>query len=161
MALFEITVPGSGRYEVNAPDEQTAYSALQSQLSGAASQQSQAGMAEDIVKGAVSGVGKGIASLPGALGDIQELSRIGGKAIGFTPPERSMLDGVSSLLGMNKLPTSEDTIKAASNYVPGIDRQAQTVAGKFANTIGSFIPGAVLGGEATLASAGRNTMRLG
>lgn len=161
MARFEITIPGSGRYEVNAPDEQTAYSALQSQIGGATVDKPQIGVAEDVVKGAASGFGKGVASLPGALGDIQELSRMGGKALGFEPPQRSMLDGVASMLGMNKLPTSEDTVKAAVNYVPGIERQAQTVPGQFANTIGSFIPGAVLGGEASLASAGRNAMRLG
>lgn len=161
MARFEITIPGSGRYEVNAPDEQTAYSALQSQIGGATVDKPQIGVAEDVVKGAASGFGKGVASLPGALGDIQELSRMGGKALGFEPPQRSILDGVASMLGMNKLPTSEDTVKAAANYVPGIERQAQTVPGQFANTIGSFIPGAVLGGEASLASAGRNAMRLG
>lgn len=161
MARFEITIPGSGRYEVNAPDEQTAYSALQSQIGGATVDKPQIGVAEDVVKGAASGFGKGVASLPGALGDIQELSRMGGKALGFEPPQRSILDGVASMLGMNKLPTSEDTVKAAANYVPGIERHAQTVPGQFANTIGSFIPGAVLGGEASLASAGRNAMRLG
>jgi hypothetical protein len=161
MARFEISIPGSGRYEVNAPDEQTAYSALQSQLGGGSTDKPQVGVTEDVIKGAASGVGKGIASLPGALGDIQEISRMGGRALGFEPPQRSILDGVSSMLGMNKLPTSEDTVNAAAKYVPGIDRQAQTVPGQFANTIGSFIPGAVLGGEASLASAGRNAMRLG
>lgn len=161
MARFEISIPGSGRYEVNAPDEQTAYSALQSQLGGASVDKPQVGVAEDVLKGAASGFGKGVASLPGALGDIQELSRMGGKAVGFEPPQRSILDGVASMLGMNKLPTSEDTVRAAAKYAPNIERKSQTVPGQFANTISSFIPGAVLGGEASLASAGRNAMRLG
>jgi len=161
MARFEISIPGSGRYEVTAPDEQTAYSALQSQLSNSPPPAQQVGIAEDVAKGAASGLGKGVASIPGALGDIQELSRMGGRAMGFEPPQRSILDGLASSLGMNKLPTSEDTVNAAAKYVPGINREAQTVPGKFANTVGSFLPGAVLGGEASLASAGRNAMRLG
>lgn len=161
MARFEITIPGYGRYEVTAPDEQTAYSALQAQIAGSATTTPQVGVAEDVVKGAASGIGKGIASLPGSLGDIQELSRAGGRALGFEPPKRSILDGLSTMLGMDKLPTSEDTVKAASKYMPGINRQAETVPGQFANTIGSFIPGAVLGGEASLASAGKNALRYG
>lgn len=117
------------------------------------------GVGEDVVKGAVSGIGKGVAATGGVFGDLQSLSRSAGRMLGFEPPNRSILDAAATKLGMERLPTSEDTVDAAAKYVPGIKREAQTFPGKIANTIGSFIPGAVLGGEASLASAGKNALR--
>lgn len=116
---------------------------------------SQVGVTEDVVKGAAAGLGRGVAAIPGVFGDVHELAKMAPWA-----PKRSMYDAVTERLGF-AFPTSQDTVAAASKVVPGIDYQPQTMPGQFANSMAQFVPGALLGGEATAASMGRNAMRFG
>lgn len=97
-------------------------------------------------KAFLSGAERGAAAIPGVFGDIQELSRAAGKKLGFEPPKRSVLDRAATALGFEKVPTSVDTISAASKVLPDINYQPKTTGERFASTIGSFIPGSLLAG---------------
>lgn len=101
------------------------------------------GYAEDVARAAASGVGRGALSLGGIVGDIQELSRMAGRKLGFEPPARSAFGRV---FGRETAPTSRGMIEAGQEAgVPGLDYQPQTLPGQFAHTVGEFIPGALLG----------------
>jgi len=95
----------------------------------------------------LSGVGRGVASVPGFAGDVQSLARMAPWA-----PKRSLLDAIlERTTGDKNLPTSEDTIKAASKVVPGLDYKPETDAGRFAQRAGEFATNAI-GGEGSLAA---------
>lgn len=120
----------------------------------------------DAFFGLGSGMGRGVASIPGFAGDVQQLARMAPFA-----PKRSMLDGLLEKAGLSKdLPTSEDTIKAASSllpkpqrtlsdlvtgkeHVPFLEYKPQTTAGQYAQKIGEFIPN-IFGGEGNIAAKG-------
>jgi len=107
----------------------------------------QVGYGEDIAKGALSGVGRGVAAIPGFAGDVQNLARMAPWA-----PKRSLLDAILEQAGFSRnLPTSSDTINAAARVVPGLDYRPQTAVGRMAQDVGEFVPGALTGGEGTVA----------
>lgn len=110
-------------------------------------------LGEDILKSGAAGVAKGAVSLPGIFGDIQELSKVAGRAMGFEPPSRSL----ANRFGIGNLPTSADMVRKASEYIPGINYEPQTTPGNFANTVGQFLPGSILGPG----GAARNAIRFG
>jgi hypothetical protein len=122
---------------------------------GLSAPNTQTGVVEDVAKGAAAGLAKGAAAIPGVFGDVHELAKMAPWA-----PKRSMYDAVAERIGF-AFPTSQDTVGAAARAVPGIDYKPQTLPGQFANSMAQFVPGALLGGEANLASAGRNAMRFG
>lgn len=112
--------------------------------------------AEDVIRSTGAGIRQGLEGIPGMLGDIPALGRM----------------GTSWLAG--KLGASEDTQKAITDYdipyVPDISTanvhaatapffgesyQPQTQAGKFARSIGEFGGGAVLGPGGLLRKAGQ------
>lgn len=101
---------------------------------------------EDVVRSGIAGVERGIAGAPGVFGDISNLSKAGGRMLGFEPPQRSMLDALVSKVGLERLPTSSDTIEfARQSGVSGIDYQPKTMAGEYARTIGENFPGSFIG----------------
>lgn len=104
----------------------------------------------DVFVGLGSGMGRGVASIPGFAGDVQQLARMAPFA-----PKRSMLDALLEKGGFSKdLPTSADTIKAASKMIPAptdgrkpfLEYEPSTTAGQYAQKIGEFIPN-MYGGE--------------
>ena len=123
---------------------------------------------EDVLRSGGAGLARGVAGLPGMPGDIQQLAKLAPWA-----PKRSMMDALLEKVGMDHLPTSDETIKATSNYLAGpknlsnlvtgenpksfMDYQPQTKAGEYAKTAGEFIPGAMVG-EGGLA---KNAIRYG
>lgn len=123
---------------------------------------------EDVVRSGGAGLARGAAGLPGTLGDIQQLAKAAPWA-----PKRSMMDAVLEKVGMDHLPTSQETIQAASKSIAGpkslsnlvtgedpksfMDYEPQTNAGKYAKSAGEFVPGAVMGGGGVV----RNAIRYG
>lgn len=111
-------------------------------------------VAADAAKSLAGGAAQGIVGLPGlVLGDAQNL----GKAAPWAP-QRSMLDALLEKAGISHLPTSQDFVDKAGEYVPEIKYQPQTDIGKVAHTVGEFLPGSVMGGGGGMA---RNAMRFG
>lgn len=104
-------------------------------------------IAADVAKGALSGVGRGIAEIPGVYGDVQQLARMAPWA-----PKRSLLDAIlEKTTGSKNLPTSDETVKFAGKFVPGLDYKPETTAGRFAQRAGEFATNAI-GGEGSLAA---------
>lgn len=108
-------------------------------------------VAEDVVNSGAAGFGRGVAAIPGIVGDVHQIA-----AAAPWAPKRSMYDALVEKLGV-KPPTSQETIAAASDMVPGLDYQPHTTAGKYARTIGEFTPGALAGGGGMM----RNAFRFG
>lgn len=136
MPIFEIQGPDGQTYEVDAPDENSAVSAFQSQMSPQPEASSPwADTAKDVGASLASGVGRGAAGLVGLPGTI-------GNAIN---------DSLSWATGMQPLPaspfSSEGAQSALSTVTGGAsDYQPQTTAGEYAGTVGEFLPGAAVGG---------------
>lgn len=107
---------------------------------------------EDVLKSGGAGIARGVAGLPGAFGDIQQLAKAAPWA-----PKRSMMDAVLEKVGMDHLPTSQETIGKASEIAPIVNYEPQTDAGKYAKSAGEFVPGAVMGGGGVV----RNAIRYG
>jgi hypothetical protein len=98
--------------------------------------------AVDMGKAALSGVGRGASQLVGLPGTLSDLFNAGvtkaGKAVGIIPeswnaPEKSFLSGEAV---QGKL---SDVTGGASEY------RGKTTAGKYAGTVGEFLPGAIVG----------------
>jgi hypothetical protein len=105
--------------------------------------------AGDVAKSATVGAGKGVISLAGLPGDIAELgargidraSRYVGNLIGVDVPERR-----------DRPPTyGSGDIQKIVEGVTGKFYEPQTTAGRYAETVGEFLPGLV-GGPETLAT---------
>ena len=158
MPKFEITTP-DGRFEVTAPDEQTAMQALKGQQSAEGP-----GYIEDMAKAGASGLARGtmdLVGLPGTIGDVlnsggQWALRKGYEAVtgsapsskggmverffaGPTPEVEAKLigGGRNPLGGANLRKQASDATGGATEY------KAKTRPGKYAGTVGEFIPGAV------------------
>ena len=106
------------------------------------------GMAEDVLKSLGSGFSRGTYSLAGLPGDVETLGRMGAKYLGANVSPQSYL------------PTSSDVISKIENLYPPsagtLEYAPQTGAGRFAKTIGEFVPGFAAGPESVankLASA--------
>lgn len=104
--------------------------------------------AMDVATSLGRGLAKGVIGFPGIVGDIQTLARKAEPYIGITPPKRPLISA----------PTSAEVIEAAKPYVPALGGEPETTAGKYAETVGSFMgtPGGVRGqvtGPKTLAES--------
>jgi hypothetical protein len=89
-----------------------------------------------MIAAGLAGVGRGIAGMPGIVGDIQALARKAEPYLGIKTPKNPWIQA----------PTSEQMIENAAEYVPGIKYQPQTTGEKYAASVGSFLPGALMGG---------------
>lgn len=134
MPIFEIQGPDGQTYEVDAPDENSAVSAFQSQMAPSV-EPTWADTAKDVGASLASGVGRGAAGLVGLPGTI-------GNAIN---------DSLSWATGMQPLPASPFSSEGAQSSLSTVtggasDYQPQTTAGDYAGTVGEFLPGAAIGG---------------
>jgi hypothetical protein len=119
-----------------------------------AGMQPEPSMVGDLLKSGASGVARGTAGLIGLPGTAAELLNLGllrgGQAIGLLPEEwepiPNKLSSASLIEGMGKL------TGGATDY------EAQTTPGKYAGTVGEFLPGALLGG---LPGMGRRALAYG
>jgi hypothetical protein len=117
------------------------------ELEGAANTPQQEPTQGDQPKGMIAaglaGVGRGIAGMPGIVGDIQALARKAEPYLGIKTPKNPWIQA----------PTSEQMIENAAEYVPGIKYQPQTTGEKYAASVGSFLPGALMGGGGMVRNA--------
>lgn len=133
MPIFEIQGSDGQIYEVDAPDENSAASAFQSQFQPASGGWTDA--AKDVGASLLSGIGRGAAGLVGLPGTIQNAFDNSFSAItGIQAPPPSPLSSEGLQAGLSTL------TGGASEYQP------QTTAGEYAGTVGEFLPGAALGG---------------
>lgn len=101
--------------------------------------------AVDAGKSFGTGVEQGTIGLLNMGGDLASLARntIGGW-LGVTPEQMQELNGVQRGFGIGAPATSEEVTRKVES-VQGPLYKPQTTAGKYANTIGQFVPGAVAG----------------
>ena len=110
----------------------------------------------DVAKSVGSGIERGLVGLPGIPTDIARLAQLGwlwsqGKLYG--PEHRQRMEALTQQ-GTQLLPGSGEIIEAAKPYVPGLDYEPQTPAGEIGQTVGEFLPGAVVPGQLALRGAG-------
>jgi hypothetical protein len=124
----------------------------------------QPGYAEDIVKGAAGGLGRGTAGLIGAGGTIGGLIHAGLGKLGV--PEEYLQRGAQAArtlgpaipaLGLLAGPDAADVQKSMES-VTGEFYQPKTVPGQYASTIGEFAPAALMPGGGGLAARALNTV---
>lgn len=103
----------------------------------------------DMLKGGLSGLRSGVEGLAGMFGDTNRMS---GDIAGWVAGKLGAGEGVQKTVGSiaSKLtPTamlpSTKQIQGLTNPVMGEAYKPQTVAGEYANTIGKFLPGAMIG----------------
>jgi hypothetical protein len=138
MPTFEITSPDGAIYHVDAPEgasEQDALAHLQQHL-GATPEPS---VAADVAKSLGRGIAKGAIGLAGLPGDMATLLNKGedyviGK-LGFEPPPTQPIGTSQQIEGL---------VEKASGQKFG---EPQTTAGKYAQTVGEFVPAAIGGPE--------------
>ncbi|CAB4192608.1 hypothetical protein UFOVP1244_45 [uncultured Caudovirales phage] len=108
---------------------------------------SAAGVAGDIATQVAHGLGRGVASIPGIPGSIQDLTA---KASGLLPDWLGKGLG-DSPLGAVKLPGSPETIGWAERNVIGARPVPQTAAGRYAGNVAEYLPPSAIGGPTGLA----------
>ena len=101
------------------------------------------GYVEDVGKGAVGGLGRGVAGLVGLPGDVAEY---GARGIDWATRKAYGLVGADAPVREDRPPSygSADVRKAIEART-GEFYQPKTIPGQFASTLGEFVPGAVLG----------------
>ncbi len=125
----------------------------------------------DAAKAGAVGVGRGVLGLFGGAGDMLDLAgnaaeyvtqrglkAVGALPSGVTPQSFGDIADSNRKLneGTNILPRTEDLTKAVEQQT-GAFYQPQTTAGKYAQTVGEFLPGAML----MPGNAAANALRLG
>jgi len=136
MPTYEIEMNGS-RYQIDAPDDASAQTAIKGLQSAPAEKSSALG---DILKSAGSGIAQGAMDLVGLPGTIQN----------------AFDNSISAITGVKAPPPSQlsgQSIRDAASSMTGgaTEYQPQTTPGKYAQTAGSFVPGAVaMGGTGSI-----------
>jgi hypothetical protein len=96
---------------------------------------------EDVLPSLNAGLNRGADALLGLPGDVWHGARwLANKALGYSDPINDIL------------PTSE-SLRARREAFAGPDYEPETTAGKYAQTIGEFVPGAALAPEKSLGKA--------
>lgn len=103
----------------------------------------------DVAQSGVSGVRSGIESSLGMFGDANRMSGdiagwVAGK-LGAGPDMQKTVGSIASKLTPTAMLPSTAQIQGLTNPVMGEGYKPQTVAGEYANTIGEFLPGAMIG----------------
>lgn len=116
----------------------------------------------DVGHSFASGVVRGTAGLPGIAGDVRDLGRVAHDYWYQNRPDVEKWTTADH--SGDLLPNTEDILGHADSLLPGTkefaDYKPQTTAGKFANVIGGFIPGAVLPGVASGVRAGKTATEI-
>jgi len=152
MAMFEIEANGK-RYQVEAPDIDSAVKALGGQAPSAtpapslvdvagAARDAMPSTTEDVLKGGGSGLVEGGYGLVGLPGDAVDLTRAAGGWLGNRAREfmgKKAVEGPApDPLGISSIPGTRDLMEA-TGFKP---YEPQTTAGKYARTVGQFVPAA-------------------
>lgn len=158
MGVFTVQTPNGQKLDIEAPDEATAISGAQKWHAD------NINTPADVARSGASGLMRGVAAIPGQVGDVAELGAMGiDKAV----------QGVGSLIGRDlprhsdagtswKLPDTNSISNAMEKYVTnplGItspNYEPQTTSGKYTKTTAGFLPMAglagVTGGESLIPS---------
>jgi hypothetical protein len=159
MPVFEIEANGA-KYQIDAPDENAAFSAFQGM--SAKPPLGVADTAKDVGNSLVAGVGKGIAGLAGMRGDIM------GAGMDLGALAQRTISGESAAAQQKRLGSSP-TYQAIRRGVTGADtaevqrgmesaggefHKPQTRYGRYAETVGEFLPGTIGAGPAGAATRG-------
>lgn len=150
MPIFDLALPDGRTLTLEAPDQSAAL--------GAAEQWHAANpkvdTATDVGKGAVSGLAQGAINTAGLGGDIRSalasgtgalVNKFGGSGETATTAADTLLRGLPIMGSLFSGPTSQRT-KEMVAPVTGDLYKPETTAGKYARTIGEFLPGAALPG---------------
>lgn len=143
MAIFELQGPDGAVYEVEAPSDKAALAAFQRMPPASA----KPGVIEDVAKSLGAGTAKGLASIPGMFGDVQALGDVAGRWLREKirgPVSEEEAAAIKSMLP-GRMPTTSQITKGIENFT-GEFYQPQTTAGKYAHTVGEFVPGLAFGG---------------
>jgi hypothetical protein len=160
MPLFELQTPDGQEYEVDAPDENSALAAI-GQMGGADPKaNNEQPQTPGIMKSIGSGLVKGTAAIPGAIGDVPDMlgdvakttiGAVTGTSAGeLGAREEKMRQGFRDS-GLPMVPRPSDLINTQKvlGWLKSLGVQlpeAQTTGEKYAETIASFGPSALVGG---------------
>lgn len=109
--------------------------------------------AEDVLRSAVTGLRRGVVSIPGLPGTIEQLGRMGidwaGQRMGYDPQTTrgQVLPTSADMIRGDQDPNLTLRMFGRETPTPGAPHyQPQTTAGEYARTVGEFAPGALLPG---------------
>jgi hypothetical protein len=164
MATFELTSPQGQKYRVEGPEgatEQDALRQLQRQLAGLPIEQnlSAGDQAADVAKSGGIGVVKGAIGLAGAPADYGTQSKhLGGiiaEKLGISPETQSKIGtgfdwarrtgALGPIAALGTMTPGSGDIQSAVEQRTGKFYEPKTRAGRYAETVGSFVPSAVGG----------------
>lgn len=120
----------------------------------AASQQTdnQPGVGMDMLKSGGTGLAKGVMGMGGMLGDVQQMAGSGAgwlaEKLGAGQETQDMVSGVARRIAVPGLPVQAPTsgqIRQTVEGVTGPMYEPKTTAGKYAETLGEFAPGVLVG----------------
>lgn len=150
MPTFEMQGPDGKTFEIEAPHEQAAISAFQQMNSSA---MSSAEKVEDVAKGTLGGLAKGAIGLAGLVPDISNIAHEAANkylfdpvlnAISGPPKEGPAPPDINKMFGSQNI---KSKVEGTVGHLP----EAKTTIGKYAESIGEAVPGAVIGpGSAAL-----------
>jgi hypothetical protein len=150
MPVFDITAPDGKQYEIEGPNAEGALAALQQHLGP------QPSTAVDVAKSGGIGVAKGVIAGAGGAGDLRGLLSRGvdyaAEKMGASPESagnfKSAAERTARLTSMGSVfadaPTSRD-IQSKIEGQTGEFYKPKTTAGKYAQTMGEFLPAAAAG----------------
>lgn len=121
----------------------------------------------DVAKSAASGLGKGVVAIPGMLGDAAGLIETGVNALDKKLAGRNDTQQEehlkalreAAMFGDSANPFESITTEALASHVPGLDYEPKTAVGQGVQTVGEFLPGAVIPGQAAVRT-GTTTQRI-
>lgn len=107
--------------------------------------------AQDIMRGAGSGIVKGVTGLLGSAGDVQQITGDvlgwGAEKLGFSPEVQSAATEVGKRIaipGMGKMPTSQQLLAPVEENIGPLPK-AESLPGQIVERVGEFAPSAALG----------------
>lgn len=152
MPKYSISAPDGNTYSIDGPDGATrdqVIAKIKERLGGAESTTDapaeQPSIAADIATSFGRGVVKGSAEMAGGLGDLRE-------AAGAVSPYAKAALGSLPIVGpLSHLAPTSKQVTGAVEGVTGPLGQPQTTAGRYAESVGEFVPSAVMGPEGRVA----------
>jgi hypothetical protein len=164
VSTFQITAPDGRKFRVEGATAEGALAALK-KYTGV----DQTNTALDVAKSIGSGLVEGAEGVIGLPGDAQKylgqmmtsgIRAVHDRLLGpGDPADRAARDRIRE--NSRIIPTSEEVGNAVSGATAFTPYRPQTTVGRYAHTAATFVPGALAGGEGTLAGLGRAAVKYG